>query len=79
MELAIATVIQSLDVKEERDFDITYGHVCLEVCLLLAENVLGWHLNLDYCSVLFKWFSEGHFQILPYQSSYSIIVLDEDL
>ena len=40
MELAIAAVIQSLDVKE-RDFDITYGHVCLEVCLLLAENVLG--------------------------------------
>ena len=53
MELAIAAVIQSLDVKEERDFDITYGHVCLEVCLL-AENVLGSHLNLDYCSVLFK-------------------------
>ena len=52
MELAIATVIQSLDVKEERDFDITYGHVCLEVCLLLAENVLGSHLNLDH---------QGHF------------------
>ena len=36
MELAIAAVIQSLDVKEERYFDITYGQVCLEVCLLLA-------------------------------------------
>ena len=36
MELAIAAIIQSLDVKEERDFDITYGQVCLEVCLLLA-------------------------------------------
>ena len=54
MELAIAVVIQSLDVKEEQDFDIMYGHVCLEVCLLLAENVLGSHLNLDYCSALFK-------------------------
>ena len=25
MEFAIAVVIQGLDVKEERDFDITYG------------------------------------------------------
>ena len=53
MEFAIAVVIQGLDVKEEQDFDITYmEHVCLDICLLFAKNVLGLHLNLDYCSVL---------------------------
>ena len=30
MEFAIAAVIQGLDMKDEQDFGITYGDVCLE-------------------------------------------------
>ena len=44
MEFAIA--VHLLD----GNFDITYGG-CLSSSLLFAENVLGLHFNLDYCSV----------------------------
>ena len=45
MEFAIAVHLL------ERDFDIMYG-ACLSSSLLFAENILGPHFNLDYCSVL---------------------------
>ena len=62
MEFAIAVVIHGLDVKKSETFLILrMEHVCLEVYLLIAENVLGPHFNPDYYSVLSNSFSVGHF------------------
>ena len=52
MEFAITVVIQGLGVKEEQDFDITYGACLSKNFLLFAENVLVPYLNLDYNNVL---------------------------
>ena len=52
MEFATEVVIQGLDVKEERDFDIMHGAYLSRSLFINAENVPGSHLNLDYCSVL---------------------------
>ena len=70
MEFAIAVVIQGLDVKEEREFDITYG-ACLSRSLFIICRKCSraaFESGLLQCS----------FQLIlcrSYQSSYSIAVV----
>ena len=72
MEFAIAMIIQDLDVKEERDFDIAYG-ACLSRSLFVIyrkcsratfeSGLLQCSLQLILCR-----------SFLSYQSFYSIFV-----